>query len=478
MVGIDSSTIGQPGGLASLGASGTVTQNPAIASTTPTPGGIPIADATGSIGQWGQNRVVATANVLADNQASPPGISGTVSITNGSATVTGTSTSFTTTLAVGMVISFASQPGVFYQVSTITSTTAMTTTATYSGTTNASTTLLAPRVGDSYIVGASPTGAWAIYSQGDLVVNLGANSLITLAGTCSVTNGNATVTGTNTVFTNLCVGDKIGFYSSNTFNPAGGSAFPSSNLIGSGFVSSITSNTSLTLTATFSGTTTATTYAQVTTGWYRLQAGVNNAPYPGLTCLVASCQGTPAGSFASQTNNIAYYNGTIPAWQFITPTAGQTITFGTNDVLEGAVGIYRGAFAGIQQAAWQISGGYYNYVQTSGTTSTTSTTATGISAMTMAPPMAGTYEVSFFIGGTWNSGAPSATEFGTFLIVFNSTSGGATAASYPVDDYGAAHITARGSVNGVQGIYVAWDVNAASTQTASGYWAIYAKRIW
>jgi hypothetical protein len=73
--------------------------------------------------------------------------SGTISVTNGNAAVVGTGTSFTTQLATSQVIAFASQPSTLYTIQSITDNTHLTLTGTYSGTTNASTT----------IIGATPT---------------------------------------------------------------------------------------------------------------------------------------------------------------------------------------------------------------------------------------------------------------------------------------------------------------------------------
>lgn len=113
---------------------------------------------------------VSTPNVIDDSLAQPPTIAGTVSITNGSPTVTGTSTAFTTALAVGMVIRFNAQTGTNYTVLSIASNTSLTLATNYGGTTNASTTLRGVRESDAYIVGTSPAGDWAAFAKGDLVV--------------------------------------------------------------------------------------------------------------------------------------------------------------------------------------------------------------------------------------------------------------------------------------------------------------------
>jgi hypothetical protein len=118
--------------------------------------------------------VVLTPNLIRDGLAQPPAIAGTVAVTNGSATVTGTGTAFLTALHVGAIIRFASQNGTSYTVSAIASNTSLTLTANYTGTTSGSTTLQAPCESDAYIVGASPAGWWSAFNQGDLVVYTGA----------------------------------------------------------------------------------------------------------------------------------------------------------------------------------------------------------------------------------------------------------------------------------------------------------------
>jgi hypothetical protein len=138
-------------------------------------------------------QAVSTPNVIDDSLAQPPTIAGTVSITNGSATVTGTSTAFTTALAVGMVIRFNAQTGTNYTILSIASNTSLTLAANYSGTTNASTTLRGIRESDAYIVGASPAGDWAAFANGDLVVWTGSAWTKLLTGTGSAPAANTTV---------------------------------------------------------------------------------------------------------------------------------------------------------------------------------------------------------------------------------------------------------------------------------------------
>lgn len=131
-------------------------------------------------------------------------LTGTISLSSGSATVTGSGTYFTTELAVGdrLVLQSASTT-VVGTVSAIASNTSLTLTA------NA---------------GSTTSGAYA------------KQTVQYLTGTISATSGSATVTGTSTLFsTQLTVGDRIVLQSA------------TGTLIGT--VASIASNTSLTLTA-------------------------------------------------------------------------------------------------------------------------------------------------------------------------------------------------------------------------------------
>ena len=160
---------------------------------------------------------VSTPNVIDDSLAAPPTIAGTVSVTNGSATVTGTSTAFLTTVAVGQIIRFGNQTGTNYTVLTVASDTSLTLTVTFTGSTNASTTLRSIRESDAYIVGTSPVGDWSTFAKGDLVVWTGSAWLKLLTGT-----GSAPAAGTTvlvTAFQGTAAGafagqsGKIGVYS-------------------------------------------------------------------------------------------------------------------------------------------------------------------------------------------------------------------------------------------------------------------------
>lgn len=136
-------------------------------------------------------------------------IYGQVALTNGSATVTGTNTAFTTDLATGDGIVFGSDPTkTLYTVSSIASDTSLTLSSTYAGST----------------VGLQPgTGTTA-------------RRITVLSGTLATTSGSATVTGTSTAFTTqLTVGQWIVFSKDATATPYQ--------------VLSIASDTSLTLAA-------------------------------------------------------------------------------------------------------------------------------------------------------------------------------------------------------------------------------------
>jgi len=161
-------------------------------------------------------QAVSTPNVIDDSLAQPPTIAGTVSITNGSATVTGTGTAFTTALAVGMVIRFNAQTGTNYTILSIASNTSLTLTANYGGTTNASTTIRGVRESDAYIVGTSPAGDWSTFAKGDLVVWTGSawTKLLTGTGSAPATNTTVLVTAFQGTAAGAFAGQsgKIGVY--------------------------------------------------------------------------------------------------------------------------------------------------------------------------------------------------------------------------------------------------------------------------
>lgn len=152
--------------------------------------------------KWDQQMPAATGQI----------IYGQVAVTNGSATVTGVATAFTTDLAVGSSLTFgADSTGTVYKVSAIASDTSMTLTANYGGTTATATSARIQTI---------------------------------LAGTLSVTNGSAAVVGTTTTFTTaLTVGQWLIISNDATKTPYQ--------------VLSITDDTHLTLAANYGGATAA-----------------------------------------------------------------------------------------------------------------------------------------------------------------------------------------------------------------------------
>lgn len=150
-------------------------------------------------------------------------LTGTVSVTNASGAVVGTSTLFTTQLNVGSNVVIANQLGTNYTVTAITDATHCTISPVFGGTTNAATTMqLAPSV------------------------------LVTLAGTSvGVTNASASVTGVGVNFLSLAPGQNVQI----------------GNQLGTNYtILSIQSALAMTLTATFTGSTNAATtllFAQI-----------------------------------------------------------------------------------------------------------------------------------------------------------------------------------------------------------------------
>jgi hypothetical protein len=130
-------------------------------------------------------------------------LTGTVAVSSGTATVTGTGTSFTTQLAIGSNVYINS---ILYKVSAIASATSLTLTSNYGGATASGLTMTTDSTN--------------------------------LTGTVAVTNASATVTGTGTTFTTqLAVGNVV-------------------TIVGVSYgVSAIGSNTSLTLNRNYTGTT-------------------------------------------------------------------------------------------------------------------------------------------------------------------------------------------------------------------------------
>ena len=190
-------------------------------------------------GVVGTAPVVAAVDVLLGGSA----IAGTVSLTNGKAAVSGTNTTFTTGLKAGQWLVFASDPTLTpYQIQSITDDTDLTLASSYSGATT-----------------TTPTTA--------TIANI-------LAGNVAVMNGSATVTGNLTKFTTaLQVGQSLVFASDITQTLYQ--------------ISSISTDTSLTLTLKFAGvtnnSTTATVVSTTAGGDSGIQLGVSSptiAPSP------------------------------------------------------------------------------------------------------------------------------------------------------------------------------------------------------
>ena len=166
--------------------------------------------------------IVGTALVVAavDIALGGSAVAGTVALTNDSATVTGTGTSFTTSLTVNQWVVFASDATQTpYQINVIASDTSLTLNAKYAGPTAASTTLIA------FVTAAN-----------------------NLEGHVALTNGSATVTGSGTNFKSvLAPGQSLLFGSDTTLYQ----------------VASIASDTSLSLTLKYAGATNASATAAI-----------------------------------------------------------------------------------------------------------------------------------------------------------------------------------------------------------------------
>src|SRR6516165_5533911 len=200
-----------------------------------------------SSGTWANGQLLLDVDYNGIAQPVP----GTVALTNGSANVTGTGTTFTTGLKVNQFMVFASDSSqTLYQIKTIGSDTSLTLTSNFTGTTTAVTTaalivdptafnLTATNLADgsaesfpnlslnntlkNYVVAVlndpdfgsqlvnvqvagSPTTAPTVSGVVGtaLVISAVTNALggsTALAGTVALTNGSATVTGTGTKFT-------------------------------------------------------------------------------------------------------------------------------------------------------------------------------------------------------------------------------------------------------------------------------------
>jgi len=209
-------------------------------------------------------------------------LAGTVNLTAGSATVNGNGTTFTNTLQVGQWLVFASDATQMpYQISAITNNTNLTLALPYAGaTTTASTTAAvmedlgrvpaappAPVTQTSCACtseGAPPSPLPRYYpelAQSPVTFAYPSSPNFLLAGTVALTNGSPTVTGSGTSFaTSLEAGQWLVFVSDTTGTPYQ--------------ISTVISDTSLTLTAGYSG-----------------------VPLPSTSALVIDTDTTPASAF-------------------------------------------------------------------------------------------------------------------------------------------------------------------------------------
>ncbi len=247
-----------------------------------------------SSGTWANGELLIDVDYNGLAQPLP----GTVALTNGSSTVTGTGTTFTTTLKVDQYLVFASDPTqTLYQINAINSDTSLTLSPNFAGTTTTSTTAalivdptafnltvinlvggtsesfphlslnsslknyIAAVVNDAdngsqlvnvQVMGAPSTAPSVTGVVGTaLTISNVTNTLggsTALSGTVALTNGSATVTGTGTTFTTaLKVGQWLVFASD-----------PTQTLYQ---VSAIRTDTNLTVASKFAGSTTASTTA-------------------------------------------------------------------------------------------------------------------------------------------------------------------------------------------------------------------------
>ena len=140
-------------------------------------------------------------------------LTGTLAVTNNSLTVTGTGTSFTAEVVTGDLIFL---PNGVYTVNTVASTTSLTLTSVYLGTTASGISTYRARASGG---GTDKHTTISISEKLDGFAELGTfssadyslgSTAATLTGTLAVTNGSSTVTGTSTTFlTSLVYGDVI-----------------------------------------------------------------------------------------------------------------------------------------------------------------------------------------------------------------------------------------------------------------------------
>jgi len=167
-------------------------------------------------------------------------LQGTLSVTNNSTTVTGTSSFFTTEVAAG---DYLFLPNGYYTVSSVTNNTTLVLTSAYLGTTQSSLSTIQrarPGGGLRNFVKLGIAESMAGFSESGSINTADYNLPVTttLTGTLTATNGSPTVTGSGTLFSSqVAYGDYL--------------------TLGSGtyIVSTVNSDTSITLSSNYTGTT-------------------------------------------------------------------------------------------------------------------------------------------------------------------------------------------------------------------------------
>jgi hypothetical protein len=260
-----------------------------------------------------------------------------------SATVT-TAGNFQTTVVSGQSVIFSTQPGVYYTVQTVSSGTSLTLTTSYSGaTTGTATMYLVPvnisgsvggsQGGVSYVQGGAGGADGYVGLRGGVRIGVGADStetmlevaettINTISGNVTNTSGSTTVTGSGTSFlTQLNVGQNIIF----------------SNQIATSYtIATISSNTSLTLTANFTGnftgTVAATNGSPIITG---TGTSFQSQLIPGQTFLISGVSYTIGyvASATSLTLTTNYAGSTASGLTIsVTGASGVTVTVGQRAV--------------------------------------------------------------------------------------------------------------------------------------------------
>jgi len=175
-----------------------------------------------------------------DTATTTVNLAGTLSVTNNSTTVTGTSSFFTTEVAPG---DYLFLPNGYYTVSSVTNNTTLVLTSAYLGTTQSSLSSIQrarPGGGLRNFVKLGIAESMAGFSESGSINTADYNLPVTttLTGTLTATNGSPTVTGSGTSFSSqVAFGDNL--------------------TLGSGtyIVSTVNSDTSITLSSNYTGTT-------------------------------------------------------------------------------------------------------------------------------------------------------------------------------------------------------------------------------